>query len=209
MKNKPAIHISKMIGKLEGLLAISTNTVTNPFCQKMNSAKKETICSHCYSHSMLNSYRKNMQACLQRNSDILSRALLAEQDIPKLTVPHIRFAAHGELINYIHFLNLMAIASNNPNTVCVLWTKRRDIVNRVFASGAPRPANLILIFSNPQIGAIMATPPRHFDRTFNNVPEEQEKERQNCTGQKCKDCMLCYTLNNGVTTIVEKVKAYG
>jgi hypothetical protein len=38
-----AVHISKMTGKLDGLHAISTNTVTNPFCQKMNTSG-DTIC---------------------------------------------------------------------------------------------------------------------------------------------------------------------
>ena len=70
------------------------------------------------------------------------------------------------------------------------------------------PDNLILIYSNPRISNIMDTPPKYFDRTFNNVLEHEEVERQNCTGQQCKDCLLCYTPNNGVTTIVEKVKRY-
>jgi hypothetical protein len=64
-----AVHISKMTGKLDGLHAISTNTVTNAFCQKMNTSG-DTICRQCYSHGMLKSYRKNMQASLQRNSDL-------------------------------------------------------------------------------------------------------------------------------------------
>jgi hypothetical protein len=62
------VHISKMTGKLDGFRAISTNTVTNSFCQKMNTSG-DTICRLCYSHEMLKSYRKNMQASLQRNSD--------------------------------------------------------------------------------------------------------------------------------------------
>jgi hypothetical protein len=37
------VHISKMTGKLDGIHAISTNTVTNPFCQKMNTSG-DTIC---------------------------------------------------------------------------------------------------------------------------------------------------------------------
>jgi hypothetical protein len=56
-----AVHISKMTGKLDGFRAISTNTVTNSFCQKMNTSG-DTICRQCYSHGMLKSYRKNMQA---------------------------------------------------------------------------------------------------------------------------------------------------
>jgi hypothetical protein len=54
----------------------------------------------------------------------------------------------------------------------------------------------------------MSKPPRGFDKTFNNVQEDEFVERQNCTGQQCKDCRLCYTIGNMVDTIVEKVKKY-
>ena len=47
-----------------------------------------------------------------------------------------------------------------------------------------------------------------FGKTFNNVHEDLQQERQNCTGQKCKDCLLCYKLDT-TDTIVEKVKSYG
>ena len=37
----------------------------------------KNICGDCYSHAMLNTYRKNMQAALQRNSDcMVSKTLL-------------------------------------------------------------------------------------------------------------------------------------
>ena len=74
--NLKKVHISKMTGKLIGLNAISTNTTTNEFCIKQFLSDKDTICKNCYSHIMLNSYRKNMQACLQRNSDLLSTSIL-------------------------------------------------------------------------------------------------------------------------------------
>ena len=35
------LTISNMTGKLEGFKAISTNTLTNKFCQKMYNNKKE------------------------------------------------------------------------------------------------------------------------------------------------------------------------
>ena len=38
--------------------------------------------------------------------------------------------------------------------------------------------------------------------------ENIEVDKQNCTGQKCKDCLLCYKLDT-TDTIVEKVKSYG
>lgn len=204
------IHISIMTGKLDGLRAISTNTRTNDYCIKQNaSGDPDNICTKCYSHTMLSSYRKNMQPALQRNSDALSAAPLAPDAIPRILDAVFRFDAHGELINDTHLSNLCAIATRNPRTSFALWTKRNDIVSKHFRSN-PKPVNLILIYSNPKISNIMRKPPRYFDRTFNNVLEHEHVEQQNCTGQKCADCLLCYTpvAANGVTTIVEKVKKY-
>lgn len=210
------IHFSKMTGKLDGLQAVSTNTVTNDFCKKRyeeakvkneKAGKVVDICGVCYSQTMLATYRKNMQNALQRNSDLLSTTILPYEDLDNLLVAFLRIDAHGELINETHLINIVNLAKKNPHCAIALWTKRTDLVKPFFSKNE-KPANLILIYSNPKVGTIMAKPPRFFDRTFNNVLEDEHVEKQNCTGQKCKDCMLCYTLNNGVDTIVEKVKKY-
>jgi len=202
------VHISVMTGKLDGLRAISTNTRTNPYCVKQNaSGDPENICTKCYSHTMLSSSRKNMQPALQRNSDALSLRLLETHEIPKILDSVFRFDAHGELINETHLHNLVLICEYNPSTSFGLWTKRNDIVSKYFRAHS-KPANMILIYSNPKISHIMAKPPQFFDRTFNNVLEHEYVDQQNCTGQQCKNCLLCYTPGNGVTTIVEKVKKY-
>lgn len=202
------VHQSKMTGKLDGFKAISTNTTTNPYCIKQNSSgKADNICTKCYSHTMLKSYRKNMQPALQRNSDLLSGRILSDDELPTILDAFYRFNAHGELINETHLANLTAIARKNPHCAFALWSKRIDIVRRYFAKH-DKPDNLILIFSNSKIGTILDRPPVPFDRTFNNVLVDEFVEQQNCTGQKCRDCLLCYTIGNGVDTIVEMVKKY-
>ena len=65
-----------------------------------------------------------------------------------------------------------------------------------------------MIYSNPKINHILKVVPKYFDKTFNNVQENLNKDKQNCSGQKCKDCLLCYKLDS-TNTIVEKVKTYG
>lgn len=203
------VHISKMTGKLDGFTAISTNTITNDYCNKQHIKGKQdgqNICGDCYSHAMLNTYRKNMQGALQRNSDLLSSAPLHPQQIPHINASAHRFSAHGELINMQHLENLMTITKANPWCTFALWTKRVDLVFRWLRSN-DKPDNLILIYSNPKKSHIMSKPPKGFDKTFNNVLESEYVEQQNCTGQKCKDCRLCYTFND-TTTIVEKVKKY-
>jgi hypothetical protein len=123
------VHVSKMTGKLAEFKAISTNTITNDYCNKQHIKGKQdgqNICGDCYSHAMLNTYRKNMQAALQRNSDLLSSRKLEPQEIPRVTDAMFRFSAHGELINMQHLENLMLITRDNPWCTFALWTKRVD-----------------------------------------------------------------------------------
>jgi len=208
MSNFPLVHISKMTGKLDGFKAISTNTMTNPYCIKQNAnGKADNICTKCYSHTMLKSYRKNMQPALQRNSEVLANKVLDSDLLPTILEAFFRFNAHGELINLVHLENLNRIAKKNPHCSFALWTKRNDLITKYYAT-REKPDNLTLIYSNPKVSTIMRKPPKHFDRTFNNVLEHEHVEKQNCTGQKCKDCRLCYTIGNNVNTIVEMVKKY-
>jgi len=200
------VHISKMTGKLDGFKAISTNTVTNPFCIKMNTTGN-TICRVCYSHGMLKSYRKNMQGALQRNSDLLSSAPLQPEQLPTILDAFYRFAAHGEVINLTHAENLCRIAEHNPHCNFAWWTKRKDIINKLFKTRA-KPVNLILVYSNPKVDHIQYVIPKHFDKVFNNVSFENHQDRQNCTGQQCKDCLACYKFG-GTNIIVEAVKLNG
>jgi hypothetical protein len=155
---------------------------------------------------MLKSYRKNMQPSLERNSIALSNEILSIDDLPLIMDAFFRFNAHGELINDIHLINLVNIAIKNPHCNFALWTKRNDIISKYFVIN-DKPSNLILIYSNSKISKVMSKPPIYFDKTFNNVLENEYTELQNCTGQQCKNCLLCYKHNN-VTTIVEKVKKY-
>ena len=199
------IHISTMSGKLKGLRAISTNTLTNPFCIKQNSSgKADNICTMCYSVNMLSTFRKNTAPALQRNSDLLPIRELTDREIPFINERIFRFSAHGELVNTTHLVNLFRIATLNDGCTFSLWTKRKDIVKKVLAT-MTKPANMILIYSNPTIDKVLAKPPEGFQRSFNNVSKGVMVEAQNCTGQRCIDCQLCYS-HDTTDTIIEAVK---
>ena len=224
-----AIHTSKMTGKLIELEAISDDTPSNGFCYDRYIKAKEKnkkagyvvdICGECYSHTMLSTYRKNMRPALARN-EFLAERLLGQHELPTYLKAFMRLDAHGELRTetvdskgkvikrynkFTHIENYCRIAEHNPHCTFALWTKRTDIIKPFFAT-RDKPKNLIIIYSNPQVGTILSKPPKHFDKTFNNVLEDEYVDEQNCTGQKCKDCLLCY--KHGTTdTIVEKVKKY-
>ena len=199
------MRISNGSGKLQDIRSLNTNTLTNEFCISMyNSSADDIICRKCYSMSMLNGLRKNCAPSWQENSDILSGGLIPPHMLPTILDAFFRFSSHGELLNMTMLENFHNITLHNPHCSFALWTKRKNFI-RKFYSQHEKPANLILIYSNPRIDAVMNQPPEFFDRTFNNVSKGSDVA-QNCTGQKCRDCLLCYKAGNGVTQIVEAVK---
>ena len=211
MNKNDLLCISQGIGKMQGIKSISTNTLTNEFCQKMHASKNTLIiCGHCYSYEGLEMARfPNQVKALQRNSNILGGKELTEKEVYQNYMFNdniFRLQSHGDLINELHLNNLMAIVTANKWTTFALWTKRKDLIKKIM-SMRDKPKNLILIYSNPNKSAIMYEVPEYFDKTFNNVLEHENVEEQNCTGQKCKDCLACYKFND-VNVIVEKVKKY-
>jgi hypothetical protein len=216
MKKEDLLCISNGMGKMEKIRSISTNTLTNDFCKKMNASKnKLIICGHCYSVDSLEAGRfPNQVKALQRNSDILGNKELLEKEIYQNYMFNdviFRLQSHGDLINELHLKNLMAIVKANKWTTFALWTKRKNVIKEYFDKHE-KPENLILVYSNPLINKVIDArskyKPVYFDKVFNNVDKDYMKEKQNCTGQKCFDCRRCYIKSND-NTIIEAVKTNG
>ena len=201
------LKISTITGKMQNIPAINTNTLTNPFCIRTSkSDSPDSICGKCYSVKMLSTYRANCVPPFERNSLLLSDALIPVDELPVINAHSFRFHGHGELINSTHYLNFVRIARKNPHCVFALWTKRRDIIRRAKNSVeiGSRPDNLILVYSNPRIDRVMRRPPVGFDKVFNNTTSLTESD--NCSGRKCIECLQCYRHDSGVDVIIEKVK---
>lgn len=222
-------HQSTMSGKLIGLKSISNNTLKNKFCYdnyvkgKIENEKAGhvvNICGVCYSQEMLQGVRKNVGPALDRN-EYLAERLLKDNEIPTILEAYYRLNAHGELLTEVindegeviktypkfnHIENYCKIAEKNPHCTFALWSKRTDII-KPFFNKRKKPRNLILIYSVKKTNSILKKIPKHFDKTFNNVAVDNFVDQQNCTGQKCKDCLLCYKKDT-TNIIVEKIKKY-
>jgi len=193
-------HWSKMSGKMDGIPALNTDTTSNKYCQKMS--KTDTICGSCYSWNMLKTFRKSAVPSFKRNSKFLSAEVHDVKYLLPVSALVARFNGHGELINNNHFINIINICKNQPNTTFTLWTKRKNIVNRV-CKDYKLPKNLIMIYSNPVVDTILKEVPKHFHKVFNNVSNDSNKI--NCIG-KCIDCLKCYNLKDNTKQIIEKIK---
>ena len=193
---------SVMSGKLTGIPAYNTNTKSNEFCIRQKDT--DTICGQCYSHKMLDTYRKSCIPAWQHNSDEFSD-WIDWDDLPVVNAAFVRLNGHGELINDTHYQNIIRLARKNPHTTFALWTKRASIVRQYQARPIHgMPTNLILVFSNPRIDKVIDVP-RGFHKVFNNV-SKGSTEPQNCTGRKCMECLACYRKDSGIDVIVEQVK---
>ena len=188
--NMDKLKISKMSGKLDGIRALNTDTVSNPFCQGMRKCAAN-ICAQCYSDNMLRTFRKNCRPAFQYNGGLLS----SDTDYPlNLRDDIFRISAHGELINYNHARNIMHIIKSNPDTFFAFWTKRPALVQK-FIRAHGKPANVNLIYSNPKTDTV-ADLPGYFDKVFN--VHTTDNGDINCGARSCRGCMLCYTRNDTV-----------
>tara|TARA_Y100001938_G_scaffold144108_1_gene218151 strand:- start:482 stop:1105 length:624 start_codon:yes stop_codon:yes gene_type:complete len=204
-----------MSGKLLGLDAINSNTLSNEFCQKEHkSPVKNKICKICFSFAMLESYRGNCIPNFENNSVTLSTMIHEDFSYLRFRNNIVRLHGHGELINQTHLHNFVSMVKHFPHITFALWSKRTDIIRKYFKiKRIPQatneiPDNLILVYSNPIIDKVMFKPPRPFHKVFNNVSEKYTGGDENCTGQKCNDCRLCYQFDTE-NIIIEQQKFYG
>ena len=203
--NYQGVNISKMTGKLDGILAINTNTLTNSFCINQHNRKNNSICNYCYSVNMLKTFRKSCVKSFQHNSEFLSSKVIHQDGLPIINAAFFRFSGHGELINDNHFINLINICVKNPSTNFALWSKRAPIIWDVLKTHK-KPRNLILVYSNPKIDHVLKKIPDQFDKVFNNVTSGAV----NCSPKKgaCLACLKCYKFSKSKKNniIIEKVK---
>jgi len=200
MLSSMQIKKSKMSGKLFGIDAVNSNPLSNPFCIEQYGKQDDTIiCTECYSIDMLETYRSNCVPNFENNNVTLSTIIHTDFSYLKFSNDIVRINGHGELLNQTHLHNICNMAFAFPNHTFALWSKRIDIVRKYFKNNSI-PSNLILIYSNPKKNKIVSKIPYPFHKVFNNVNLEWNNVspnlKENCTGQKCNDCRICYNFNS-------------
>lgn len=206
LDNDLELVISSMTGKLEGMVSINTNPLTNSFCQEMHQNQR-AICSVCYSINMLKTIRKNCINAYERNSKTLSTQEYSKSEVPTINASYIRINAHGELINMNHLKNIIKLAQRNPWANVSLFTKRLELIEEC---DYDIPDNMILVYSHPDINPKDNVIPNKMHKLFRVFTEDYISKNSeiniNCKGQKCFKCRTCYH-RYGKTHINELVKS--
>lgn len=180
-------------GKLKGITSINTSSLQNEFCNsvgcrniKRKDRKYKSVCELCYAEKN-EKLRKRLEKCLIKNSDILSKELLNDRQVPVLNQNYIRFHSFGEIINDVHFKNFLKIAELNPNTTFSLMTKRYDIVMKY-----PKLNNIVYIVSSPFINVPVSNNKvlEYFDKVF--TVYDNNNINITCGSKDCLHCLKCY-----------------
>lgn len=178
-------------GKMQGIHSLSTSCKGNAQCQK-NAQIKGSICEHCFSFAMMKRYT-NLDACMEKNAQILRAGILPADQIPTTTGVIFRFESFGDLANWIQAANYIQIAARNPQTRFALYTKNPRFIAEAIAKGYEKPANMVIVFSSLFLNAQARAPYPFIDKVF-TVYESEEKAPAgiNCGARNCFACQRCY-----------------
>ena len=194
---KSVIKVSKMSGKLEGFRAINFSPLESSFCQSMSKIDG-SICQSCYSVKMCKSYRKKAEPVWAKNAQLL-RQELEDNELPRFKEgEYVRFLGHGDMDDIQQMRNFCRIAELNENTYFSMWTKNTALVYEAQIHGWI-PKNLKVIQSSIFVGIDAELEDHFFSAVFTvfNSKGEIPEGHHLCHGQKCRDCMFCYSKPRG------------
>ena len=183
-------------GKMSGMYSLSTSCTCNEFCKK-RSQNTGSVCSHCYAQRQMKMY-KTLEKCLIRNTEILTRQIIDEKDLPLINALYFRLEAFGDLNNATQVINYFNLCKKNPEVKFALWTKNLWLIEDVIKNGIKKPKNLNIVYSlhnlNEQNDKIFEWYP-FVDKVFAVFDKKYIKEngiKINCGAENCLSCGKCY-----------------
>lgn len=198
----------KHTGKMSGMQSLSTSCLCNKNCQN-RVRNSNLVCSHCYAQRQMKIY-KNLEKCLERNTEILTTKLLTDEEIPLINAAFFRFESFGDLNNIIQVINYFRICKKNKHVKFALWTKNPWIIAEVINNGEKKPRNLQIIYSSPYLNKCDDKLNKYpfIDKVFTVYTKEYIKANSidiNCGAKSCLSCHKCY-IKSKTVYINEKCK---
>lgn len=148
-------YTTKHGGKMKGVVSVSTDINSNPFCQARQ-GNPDCICAKCYAESMMDDtrgvYRRN-NGPFKANTEILCGRLLTDEELPVINpavFPLFRVQSFGDVRNVTECLNYFKMARRNPQVRFAFWTKNIAILAKAVAI-AGKPENVQIVLSSERI----------------------------------------------------------
>lgn len=114
---------------------------------------------------------------------------------------YFRWHIGGDIVNSLYLAGMVKVATENPGTIFLAYTKSNKIVNQYIEAGGIIPENLTIIFSN-WFGAILENPYNLPTSNPLNIDGETTTEKAGfvCPGN-CLSCKKCFKAQAGDAVI--------
>lgn len=191
-----------MSGKMLGVLSISTNCKSNPYC-KARLANGESICASCFAQKTEKHYYE-LYANTALNAEILSTEIIPWELIPKINTDIVRIESFGDLINPTQAENYLRIIIKNPDVRFGWWTKNPNFIHvalRDYHDGEV-PKNVQIVLSslhlneeskiNPKFKYFISKVFTVYTPCYFNAMNIDMDTFINCGARSCKKCQRCY-----------------
>ncbi len=208
-----------MTGKMDGILALSTNVLMNQRCQKRQE-NPDLICHECYAANtqLMYSYMFENTAY---NAKYLSTKLIPEEVMPEIYDSELRGEPFGDSLNEIHSGNFFRMGRANPDVDFTTWSKNpSDYGKGLKLLGLTEkdiPDKSHFMMSSPRLNVEAKIPETYrgvFKKTFTVytldwlLENGKSPEFINCGGRSCKKCQRCYRyFNETEPSVRELLKA--
>lgn len=188
-------------GKMEGMVSFSTTSAKNSFCKVMKKTPG-CVCEHCYTEKGFLKTVVNSKKLIG-NYELVTTQTVDWQEIQGINAlentKYIRLEAFGELENEQQLKNYLNLANLFKKNNFTLWTKRIDLVKKVFAT-TKKPKNFQLIISSRKVNQPEdVSEIKHIvDKIFTVYTKQEVASKNvtiNCGSKACLTCKLCYTKN--------------
>lgn len=214
-----------MEGKMKNVLSISTNCKANPYCM----ARYQNgvgICASCFAQATTARY-KHVNENTALNTEILTKELIPDEVMPRITNDICRIESFGDLNNVIQARNYLRLIKANPDVQFGWWTKNPNFAHLALQEECKGrvPENVHIILSSLLLNTETKINPKYayfVNKVFtvytlewlhaNNINEDKFI---NCGARSCNNCRRCYRSfddnqlfkrNNDVRNGVEYVK---
>ncbi len=188
-------------GKMAGMVSFSTTSAKNSFCKAMKKTPG-CICEHCYTEKGFLKTVVNSEKLINNYKLVTTQTV----DWQKITgieqlenTKYIRLEAFGELENELQLKNYLNLAKLFKKSNFTLWTKRTDLIKKVFEK-EKKPKNFQLIVSSRKLNVPedISEIKHVVDKVFTVYTKDEVASENvviNCGSKACLTCKLCYTKN--------------
>ena len=206
---KYGVHITtKMNGKMEGMMSLSTSPLLNPICQARRLCDG-SICVKCYANAMCGLF-SGLAKVLEKNTEVLTSSEIPMKEFPRINAHSFRLESFGDVQCEVQVRNYFNFCRRNPRTIFSVWTKNPEIYARVLESGVKKPRNLIIVLSSHMLNIQANAEKWDFvDKVFTVYEPKYAKEHDiiiNCGKRKCLNCLMCYSRVGSPVYINELLK---